>query len=122
MKKKIVIIDDDPGIQDVLQMIFRRAGYETYIFAHGAPIFENKYERPDVFLIDKQLSGENGLDICRHLKQAKGTHDIPVIMISASPEISALYKDAGADDYIEKPFASKDLLCLVSKYTASVKA
>ena len=77
---------------------------------------KNKFTLPDLFLIDKQLSGYDGLDICRHLKNQAHTKNIPVIMISASPNIGALSKEAGADAYIEKPFEVKDLLRLVNFY------
>ncbi|MGN6618434.1 MAG: response regulator transcription factor [Ilyomonas sp.] len=122
MMKKIVIVEDDQGILDVLQMIFKRAGYETCVFSNAAPILEGRYNPPDVFLLDKQLSGSNGLDVCRYLKSKKETQHIPVIMISASPEISTLYKEACADDYIEKPFRSKELLAVVERWSTFKRA
>jgi len=82
----------------------------------GEDLVKNKFSLPDIFLIDKQLSGYDGLDICRRLKRRTETKNIPVIMVSASPEIADLSKDAGADDHIEKPFEIKDLLDLVNKY------
>ena len=83
---------------------------------NGEDLLKNKFTLPDVFLIDKQLSGYDGLDICRHLKNKGRTKNIPVIMISASPNIGSLSKEAGADAFIEKPFEIKDLLRLVNFY------
>jgi len=114
MKKKILIVEDDPGVQDICKIVFQRAGYETCIYANGMEVMQNKYEKPDVFVLDKQLSGSSGLDLCRYLKEGEDTKDIPVLMISASPDIGALYKQSGADDYIEKPFTMKDILQKVS--------
>ena len=116
IKKRILIADDDPGIQEIFALIFERAGFTVDMKLSGDDLVKNKFSLPDIFLIDKQLSGYNGLDICRQLKTRKQTKNIPIIMVSAAPDIAALSKDAGADDYIEKPFEIKDLLALVNNY------
>ena len=67
-KKRILIADDDPGIQDIFTIIFEKAGYTIEIKKDGEDLLKNKFTVPDLFLIDKQLSGYNGLDVCRHLK------------------------------------------------------
>jgi CheY-like chemotaxis protein len=114
--KKILIADDDPGIRDIFQIIFEKAGYRIELKNNGDDLLENKFDLPDIFLIDKQLSGTDGLDICRFLKRQKLTRHIPVIMISAAPEIGKQALEAGAEAYIEKPFAVKDLLRMVDYY------
>jgi len=116
IKKKIVIADDDPGIQDILSIIFERAGFEVEIKKNGEDLLNNKFTMPDLFLVDKQLSGYNGLDICRYLKSQRHTKNIPVIMISASPDIGPSSREAGADAYIEKPFEISHLVDLVNTY------
>ena len=121
MKKKILIADDDPGIRDIFKMIFEKAGYSVDMKDNGRDLLEDNYERPDIFLIDKQLSGVDGLNICRHLKSRKSTKNIPVIMISASPDLGPMAQKAGADDYIEKPFDLKCLLALVDKHVSLSK-
>lgn len=115
-KKKILIADDDPGIQDIFSIIFDNAGFDIQMKDNGEDLLKNKFTLPDIFLIDKQLSGYDGLDICRHLKNQAHTKNIPVIMISASPKIGALSKEAGADAFIEKPFEVKELLRVVNFY------
>jgi CheY-like chemotaxis protein len=65
---------------------------------------------------DKQLSGSTVLDICRYLKSHNETKDIPVIMISASPDIGGQSINAGADGYIEKPFEIAHLLKVIDHY------
>lgn len=118
MKPKIIIADDDPGVQDIFKIIFEKAGFHTTVFSSGETIMKNDYELPDVFLLDKQLSGSDGLDICRHLKSNSKTKDIPVIMVSATPHLGKLSKQAGADDFVEKPFSMHDL---VDKVNAAVQ-
>jgi CheY-like chemotaxis protein len=116
MKQHIIIADDDPGIQDIFQLIFERAGYGITIYPNGDQLLNNYFELPNVFILDKQLSGIDGLDVCRFLKSQERTKHIPVIMLSANPNIGKIYKDAGADDFLEKPFKLHDLLALVNKY------
>lgn len=116
MKKRILITDDDEGVQDIFKLIFERAGYEVSIYGEAVSILENNYTYPDLFLLDRQLSGQDGLQICRFLKNQKATRDIPVIIVSASPGIGQMAKDAGADDFIEKPFQINHLLTVVEKW------
>lgn len=116
MKKKILITDDDEGVQDIFKLIFERAGYDVEIHGEAVSILENKYNHPDLFLLDRQLSGQDGLKVCRFLKSQTGTKDIPVIIVSATPGIGKLAQEAGADDFIEKPFQMKDLLRVVAKW------
>jgi DNA-binding response OmpR family regulator len=117
MQLCICIIEDDEGIQDVLNIILRKAGYKTEIFSDGRAILENNYSIPDLFLIDKQLSGSDGLSICRHLKGRRDTKAIPVILMSAYPNIREFSILAGANDFIEKPFKVETLLATIKKHT-----
>ncbi len=115
-KKKVYITDDDPGVQDIFKMIFEKAGYDTTVFHSGQDLLANKNAYPDVYILDKQLSGMDGIDICKNLKKNKQTKNIPVILVSATPDLEVLAREAGADDFIEKPFKKNDLLNLVAKY------
>jgi DNA-binding response OmpR family regulator len=116
MKKKILITDDDEGVQDIFKIILERAGYEVEIFGEAQSILENNYIHPDLFMLDRQLSGQDGLKVCRFLKSQNSTREIPVIIVSATPGLAKLALDAGADDFIEKPFQIKDLLGVVQKW------
>jgi DNA-binding response OmpR family regulator len=116
MALTICIIEDDEGIQDVLKIILNRAGYETEIFFDGKAIFEDNYTTPDLFLIDKQLSGADGLTICKHLKDDRDTKSIPVVMMSAYPNIKEFSILAGANDCIEKPFKVETLLTTIKNH------
>jgi DNA-binding response OmpR family regulator len=116
--KKIIIIDDDPAIQDSAGLIFSNAEYEVIICPNGNRILTGDFEIPDVFIIDKQLPGVDGLEICKHLKSQEATKNVPVIMMSATPAISEFSKAAGAEDFIEKPYSVNQIRQLVIKHTA----
>ena len=116
MKQHLIIADDDPGIQDIFQLIFNRAGVDVTIYPNGDQLLTNNFDVPDAFILDKQLSGVDGLDVCRFLKGQERTKDVPIIMLSANPNIGRTAKEAGADDYLEKPFKLQDLLALTNKY------
>jgi CheY-like chemotaxis protein len=114
--KRIFCADDDPGLQEVFSILFSKAGYDLTIFSNGEELLKNDSVPPDLFLLDKQLSGINGMEICQVLKSQPVTKDIPVIIVSASPDLNHQSSIAGADDYIEKPFSVKKLLALMNKW------
>lgn len=113
---RIIIADDDQGMRDIFQIILKRAGYLVTLYSEGDILLTNDFELPDLFILDKQLSGLDGLDVCRFLKSQESTKNIPVIIISASPYVAQLATAAGADDFIEKPFKTKELLAMAEKY------
>ena len=115
MKKRILIADDDPGIRDIFKIILTKAGYDIEVKEDANEIFENKFNIPDLFLVDKLLSGIDGLDICHYLKSNEQTSHIPVIMVSASPDIGIAATNAGADDFVEKPFELSYLLKVIER-------
>jgi len=121
MKKKILVADDDPGIRDIFKIIFERAGYSIEIKEDAEEVLRNNFTIPDVFLIDKLLSGYDGLDICRYLKNNPLTSHIPVIMVAASPDIGITAIKAGADDFVEKPFDLKYLLKVIERNISRAK-
>jgi len=116
MTQRICIVEDDDSIQDVLKIILNRAGYETMIFSNGKAIMEDSFIAPHLFLLDKQVTGIDGTGICRYLKTNRKTKEIPVIMMSAFPNIEELSIMAGADGFIEKPFHVETLLSMIRKH------
>ncbi|PWT99279.1 MAG: response regulator [Bacteroidetes bacterium] len=115
--KHIIVAEDDPGIRDIFKIILERAGYEVTSYSNGETLMENNFTAPHIFILDKQLPGIDGLEVCRFLKSQESTKNIPVIVVSASPYISGLSSNAGADDFIEKPFKGKFLIELIEKHT-----
>jgi CheY-like chemotaxis protein len=118
--KQIIIADDDPGIRDIFELILKRAGYEVTTYSNGEALLNNEFEPPDLFIVDKQLSGVDGLKVCEYLKSSESTRNIPVILISASPYVAKLANEAGADGFIEKPFKTKTLIELMEKHLVKV--
>jgi DNA-binding response OmpR family regulator len=114
--RKIVLVDDDEPIRDIFQIVFKDSGYALTNLENGDKIINNELDTPDLFILDKQISGTNGLDVCRFIKKNEKYKRVPVIMLSASPDIENLAKDAGADEALPKPFSLKQLRALVSKY------
>ncbi len=112
--KNILIVDDDTAIQDLFKLIFEKRGFNVTIESNPQNILKGNFELPDIFLLDRQLSGTDGLILCSYLKNSSLTSHIPVIMISASPDIAALSKSAGADNFVEKPFNIKDLVEMIN--------
>jgi DNA-binding response OmpR family regulator len=108
--KRVMIADDDKAIVDAVQAMLEFGGYEVSFTYNGATILDMQENFPDLILLDIWMSGTDGRDVCKALKQRSATRTIPVIMISASPDLEISAKDAGADDFLEKPFDMDDLL------------
>ena len=117
MIKKILVIDDDPAILELMQLIFEDAGYcvETTDAASGViSCVEN--DLPHIIVLDLRLSGRNGSDMVRQIKEQERTRHIPLLVCSASPTAKQLALAAGADDFLAKPFEIEELLAKVGRY------
>lgn len=119
MKKKILVTEDDLGMQDVYKIILEKAGYEVSLTSDAQCIYDDDFGMPDIIILDRYLPGSDGLDVCRYLKSRQETAPIPVIMISSSPGITLLSRQAGADDSMEKPFGVNELLQKVGRWINS---
>lgn len=117
LSKKIMIADDDPGIVDAIEMLLEFEGYQVTSTVDGAEVLDLKDELPDLLLLDIWMSGEDGRDICKKLKQLDATRNMPVIMISASRDIKESAMAAGADDFLAKPFEMNELLEKIKNLT-----
>ena len=110
---RILIIEDERGLTDVLEYNLKREGYET-IVAHDGQEGLRKAQMllPDLILLDIMLPGLSGFDVCRELRSGDRTRDIPIIIISAKSEETdqIVGFSLGADDYVTKPFHVKVLL------------
>lgn len=114
--QKILVVDDDIGILDAIDLILDDEGYIVETTPNGDEIFErtNKFN-PNLIILDVLLSGSDGRAICQMLKTETKTKNIPIIMISAHPNIDKSVKEAGADAFLPKPFDTKELLDTISK-------
>ncbi len=108
--KKILIADDDTAIVDALLLLFNDKGFEVESTVRGDRVQQMVQNQPDLLLLDVKMPDKDGRQICRALKQEKDTKNIPVIMISANKDTEKSAKDAGANDFLEKPFEIQDLM------------
>ena len=115
-KRKIVIIEDEPDILEVLSYNLRREGFEILTSADGIQgLALAKREHPDLVLLDLMLPGIDGIEICTSIKKNPDTQHTLLIMVTAKGEESdiVLGLGVGADDYISKPFSPKELVARV---------
>ena len=120
MKKKILIAEDDKAIIEVVKIILENEGYEVLQASQGKHIFAALEEHsPDMVLLDIWLFGEDGGQIARTIKSKPQTKDTPIVIMSANNETEKITKEAGADDFLLKPFNIEDLLYIVRKHIKS---
>lgn len=115
-KRKIVIIEDEPDILEVLSYNLRREGFEILTANDGIQgLAMVKREHPDLVLLDLMLPGIDGVEICTSIKKHPDTQHTLLIMVTAKGEESdiVLGLGVGADDYISKPFSPKELVARV---------
>ena len=113
MPTRILIVDDEPSVCDLLAYNLRQAHYEVLVAADGRQALELARESaPDLILLDLMLPEIDGLDVCRELRK---TSDVPIIMITARGEETdrVVGLELGADDYVCKPFSVRELLARV---------
>jgi len=115
-KEKILVVDDEKDIVELLQYNLEKEGYKISSVFSGEQCLENvKTELPDLILLDLMLPEIDGLDVCKFLKNNSQTSHIPIIMLTAKGEETdiVLGLELGADDYITKPFKVRELLARV---------
>lgn len=118
IEKKILICDDDEGILDMLEMVLEDSGYTIIPEKNSLNIYTLiEKEQPDLLLLDLWMPVLSGDQVLRTLKNNPSTKDIPVIVISASTEGKRIADDAGASEFLAKPF---DVDKLVTKVQALI--
>ena len=113
MTAYLLIVDDEPAIRDMLVFTLENAGYKTAVAASAASADRAIAEKlPDLMLLDWMMPGENGKQFSQRLRGQPATRDLPIIMLTARSADHDLVAglDAGADDYISKPFSNAELL------------
>lgn len=115
-KKHILIADDDPSILEVVEMVLEDEGYEVEKILDGTLLFESRNTYPDLLLLDIGLSGVDGRNICTFFKSTADLAHIPIVMISANKDTERIASEAGANEYLKKPFEIEELLAIVHKY------
>ncbi len=110
---RILIVDDDAALSEMLQIVLQQEGYEPIWCSTGsAAIKAFRESRPDLVLLDLMLPGRDGVSICRDIRAESG---VPIIMLTARSDTTDVVVglEAGADDYVPKPFKPKELLARI---------
>ena len=115
----ILILDDDTDLCTMIKMMLEYKGYAA-VEANNEQDARNLMteKQIDLIIMDMLLSGTDGTDVCRRLKKDQTLAQVPILMFSAHPNAKDACLDAGADDFIAKPFEMNDLLEKVSRYVA----
>jgi two-component system phosphate regulon response regulator PhoB len=115
-RERILVIEDEPDILEMIRYNLDREGYRVSTVVNGEDGFERaQQDSPDLVLLDLMLPGIDGLEICRRLKADPVTRAIPIVMVTAKGDESdiVLGLGLGADDYVPKPFSPKELVARV---------
>jgi len=118
-KQKILVVDDDSGIGEMLQTLLEFYGFEVVVTEKPDETEELiQAHEIDLVMLDMLISGVNGTDVCARLRKNEATEDIPVLMMSALHDAGPKCKSAGADDFIAKPFEMEDLVKTINELLA----
>jgi two-component system response regulator MprA len=114
MKAHLLVVDDDPRITDLLRRVLAFEGYSVAVAATGEDALSRALERPpDLIVLDRMLPGLDGLEVARRIRAAGDT--VPILMLTARDAVPSRVEglEAGADDYLVKPFAPEELVARV---------
>ncbi len=112
-RSRILVVDDDAALAEMLSIVLRNEGFDPIWCAHGdKALAAFKDARPDLVLLDLMLPGRDGVDVCRDIRLDSG---VPIIMLTAKTDTIDVVEglEAGADDYVAKPFKAKELVARI---------
>jgi two-component system response regulator MtrA len=113
VSNKILVVDDDDALREMVGLVLNAAGYHTVFAADGLSAVEVfKSEEPDLVLLDIMLPGQSGIEVCKQIRSLSGT---PIVMLTAKGETEDVVHglEAGADDYVVKPHNGAELLARI---------
>lgn len=117
-KKKILLADDEEDIKTVIKLYLESKGYDVVTSYDGLDTLDKvKAEKPDLILLDIMMPVINGFEVCKQLKADENTSHIPIVMLSAASHSDSVEQaiDAGAVDYIMKPFEPPRIEAILKK-------
>lgn len=112
-RPRVLVVDDDAALAEMLGIVLRREGFEPFFVASGDRALEMFHRaRPDVVLLDLMLPGRNGLAVCHDIRAESG---VPIVMLTARTDTADVVRglEAGADDYVVKPFKPTELVARI---------
>ena len=122
MRRRILVVDDDPDMRDLLTFTLKKAGYAVGTAVDGVDALKKACSiSPDLILLDLMMPELDGFAVCEILRDDPSTASVPIIMLTAaSGELSRFAGlDAGADEYVTKPFSPKHLIGRIEKLVSS---
>lgn len=118
--KKILVVDDEADIREIVRLYLSQEGYEIIEACNGQEaIMKTAEHKPDLIILDIMMPGINGFEVIKHLKEDPATHNIPIIILSVLAQDSQ-YRQ-GILDYVSKPFQQEELISTVNKTFSKVK-
>lgn len=112
MGERILVVDDNQTVAEAVEDFLTRAGYQVTIAGRGAQALElMRQTPPDLVILDILMPGMSGIDVCRHIRASTALAHVPVILLTVQGEIDHKVRgfEAGADDYLTKPFDHREL-------------
>ena len=113
---RLLLVEDDPALAELLEFRFRQQGYAVTVTADGDEALLLAAEQvPDLVVLDWMVEGTSGIEVCRRLRKGKATAHVPIVMLTArgAEEDKVRGLETGADDYVTKPFSPRELLARV---------
>ena len=113
MAQRILVVDDDPALAEMIEIVLGDEGYETSVCPDGSRALEAfRICRPALVLLDLMLPGLDGIEVCRRIRAESG---VPIVMLTAKSDTGDIVAglEAGADDYVPKPFSPAELVARV---------
>ncbi|HPQ83893.1 MAG: response regulator transcription factor [Actinobacteria bacterium] len=113
MKGRVLVVDDDPALSEMLGIVLQADGFEPFFESDGSRALEAFHQtRPDLVLLDVMLPGKDGIEVCRAIRAESG---VPIVMLTAKTDTVdvVLGLESGADDYVVKPFKAKELIARI---------
>ena len=121
MKKRVLAIDDDEDILNILDIILQDEGIEPSLFSTGIPVEQIVDLKPDLILLGVRIAGyvKTGSQICGEIKQLKNSQKIPVVLVSAEANLAMIAAKCEADGFISKPFDIFNFVEKVKEFLSS---
>lgn len=119
MKKKILVVEDEPHISKLVKFILEKNGFEVLqAFVGQEGIEMAKSKKPDLVILDVMMPNMDGFEVAKRLTRMKETKDVPIIMLSSAAQFKdkMMGIESGAVDYITKPFDNDELIAKVKEY------